>query len=90
MTGLQLWNGSPLVNGVNLSLLKIGGNIIVTSATTTGLSFAYGTGQATAPTGFSRADRAPVAVDRCLYRSCIAPSCSAGSGRLTWFRVRIR
>ena len=48
--GLQLWNGSPLSNGVNLVLLKTGGYISVTTASLTGLVLASGTGQSTAPT----------------------------------------
>ncbi len=48
--GLQLWNGSPLTNGVNLVLLKTGGYISVTSASLTGLVLASGTQQAAAPT----------------------------------------
>lgn len=50
MVGLQVWNGSPVVNGVNMVLLKVGGAILVTSATTTGLVLATGTGQVSAPT----------------------------------------
>src|ERR1051326_4280161 len=38
MVGLQVWNGSIVggTNGVNLAILKIGGMIKVTSASTTG------------------------------------------------------
>jgi hypothetical protein len=53
MVGLQLWNGSPLVNGVNALILVVGGNIIVTSATTTSLVLAKGTGQVNAPTSIT-------------------------------------
>lgn len=56
MVGLQLWNGSPLTNGVNLVLLKTGGMITVTSATTTGIILASGTGQVSAPTTQTAAD----------------------------------
>lgn len=51
MVGLQIWNGSPVVNGVNLVLLKVSGFISVTSATTTGIVLATGIGQVNAPTG---------------------------------------
>jgi len=51
MVGLQVWNGSPLTNGVNLVLLKAAGFIFVTSATTTGIVLASGPGQVSAPTG---------------------------------------
>jgi hypothetical protein len=50
MVGLQVWNGSPVSNGVNLVLLKVGGMIVVTSASTTSLVLATGTGQVSAPT----------------------------------------
>lgn len=56
MVGLQIWNASPLAGGVNLVLLKTGGLIAVTSATTTGLILASGTGQVSAPTGQTAAD----------------------------------
>lgn len=56
MVGLQLWNGSPVSGGVNLVLLKTGGMIVVTSATTTGLILATGTGQVGAPTAQTAAD----------------------------------
>ena len=48
MVGLQVWNGSPLSNGVNLVILKVGGMIIVTSSTTS-LVLATGIGQVSAP-----------------------------------------
>lgn len=48
MVGLQLWNRN---SAVNLHLLKLGGNIVATSATQTGLALAFGTGQVNAPTG---------------------------------------
>lgn len=51
MTGLVLWNSSSLVGGVDLHILKASGNIVVTSATTTGIAIAYGKNQATTPTG---------------------------------------
>ena len=47
MVGLQLTNNSSTVN---LVLMKCAGNIIVTSATTTSLVLAQGTGQVAAPT----------------------------------------
>jgi hypothetical protein len=56
MVGLQLWNSSPVSGGVNLVLLKTGGLISVTSATTTGLILASGIGQVSAPTGQTAAD----------------------------------
>lgn len=54
MVGLQLTNTSSTVN---LVLLKCAGNIIVTSATTTSLVLAAGTGQVAAPTGQTAATR---------------------------------
>lgn len=53
MIGLQLWNGST---NRNLVLLKTGGFIAVTSATTTGIILASGTGQTTAPTSQTATD----------------------------------
>lgn len=50
LAGLQLWNGSPLTNGVNLAILKIGGAVIATSAAVTGVVLGSGTGQVSAPT----------------------------------------
>jgi hypothetical protein len=50
MVGLQVWNGSPLTNGVNLVILKVGGAIIASSATQTGVLLTTGTGQVSAPT----------------------------------------
>lgn len=50
LVGLILWNGSTSVNAV---LTKSSGFIAVTSATTTGLALAKGTGQPTAPTGLT-------------------------------------
>ena len=49
LVGLILWNSSPQ-NGVNLVLSKLGGNIVASSATQTGVALAVGTAQATAPT----------------------------------------
>jgi len=57
MVGLQLWNASPVVGGVNLVLLKIGGLIKVSSATTVALALATGSGQVSAPTGQTAATR---------------------------------
>lgn len=57
MVGLQVYNGSPLVNGVNLVLLKAGGFVLATSATQTGVVLATGTGQVSAPTGQTAATR---------------------------------
>jgi len=48
MVGLQLWNGST---NKNVVLLKAGGFIFVTSATTTGILLGVGVGQPAAPTG---------------------------------------
>jgi hypothetical protein len=56
LVGLQLWNGSPVSGGVNLVLLKTGGMITVTSATTTGIILTTGLGQVSAPTGQTAAD----------------------------------
>src|SRR2546423_1409482 len=56
MVGLQLWNGSPVTGGVNLVLVKTGGIITVTSATTTGIIMSAGTGQVAAPTSTTAAD----------------------------------
>lgn len=57
MVGLQVWNGSPLSSGVNLAILKIGGSIVATSATQTGIVFSAGTGQTSGPTGQTPATR---------------------------------
>lgn len=57
MVGLQVWNGSPIVNGVNIVLLKAAATIFVTSATTTRIVLATGTGQVSAPTGQTAATR---------------------------------
>jgi hypothetical protein len=51
LVGLSLWNGSPVVNGVNCVLLKVGGMIIVTSASLTSVNLATGVGQVASPTG---------------------------------------
>lgn len=51
MVGLQVWNGSSGSSAVNLAILRVSGFVTVTSATTTGLAVATGTGQAAAPTG---------------------------------------
>jgi hypothetical protein len=56
LVGLQIWNGSPVVGGINVVLLKTGGMITVTSATTTGIILATGVGQTAAPTGQTAAD----------------------------------
>ena len=56
LVGIQLWNGSPVAGGVNLVLLKTGGMITVTSATTTGIILATGVGQVSAPTAQTAAD----------------------------------
>jgi hypothetical protein len=55
MTGLVVWNSSTPVNGVDLHILKISGNVAVTSATMTGIALARGTGQASAPTSTTAA-----------------------------------
>ena len=60
MVGLQLWNatlGQTGGGGYNLVLLKAGGFIFVTSATTTGIVLAVGTGQTAAPTGQTAATK---------------------------------
>lgn len=57
MVGLQVWNGSPLNNGVNMVLGKVGGLVAVTSASLTGIVLATGTGQVSAPTGQTAATR---------------------------------
>lgn len=54
MVGLQLWNSS---NNVNLLILKYGSNIVVTSATQTGVVLAAGSGQVSAPTSQTAVDR---------------------------------
>lgn len=54
MVGLQLWNSS---NNVNLVITKLGTNIVVTSATQTGVVLAAGTGQVAAPTSQTAIDR---------------------------------
>lgn len=50
MTGLVLWNGSAVNNGVDLHLLKASGNVAVTSATMTGIALARFVAQTAAPT----------------------------------------
>lgn len=51
MTGLIIWNSSsPTSGGVDLHLLKLSGNVAVTSATTTGIAVAYLKTQTAAPT----------------------------------------
>jgi|SRR6266850_82116 len=52
MTGLVVWNSSAgsQANAVDLHILKISGDVAVTSATLTGIALARGTGQSTAPT----------------------------------------
>jgi hypothetical protein len=57
MVGLQLWNGTSTTGGVNAILLYAGGAVIATSATQTGVLFASGTGQVSAPTGQTAATR---------------------------------
>lgn len=57
MVGLQLFNGSPITGGINLVLLKVGGFIVATSATQTGVVLATGSGQVSAPTGQTAATR---------------------------------
>lgn len=57
MVGLQVWNGSPVAGGVNLVLLKVGGMIVVTTATATSLVLATGVGQVSAPTSQTAATR---------------------------------
>lgn len=57
MVGLQLYNGSSGSNAVNLVLLKVGGYVLVTSATQTGVALASGTGQLSAPTSQTAATR---------------------------------
>lgn len=51
MVGLCVWNGSPVgTGGVNMALLKVGGMIIVTSASLTSVNLVTGVGQVAAPT----------------------------------------
>ncbi len=58
MIGLQLWNGSPAgTGGVNLVVGKCAGNVVVTSASTTSIVLATGSGQVSAPTGQTAATR---------------------------------
>ena len=54
MVGLQLWNSST---NQNLIIVKLGGNIVATSATQTGVVLAAGTGQLAAPTAQTAVDR---------------------------------
>ena len=72
MVGLQLWNGSPVSGGINIVLLKTGGLISVTSATTTGLLLTTGVGQVSAPTGQTAADTV-----KCNFINGRAPNASA-------------
>lgn len=55
MTGLIVWNSSSGSNAVDLHILKISGNVAVTSATMTGIALARLTGQTSAPTGTTAA-----------------------------------
>jgi hypothetical protein len=48
MTGLVLWN--PAGSGVDMHVLKVAGDVAVTSATMTGIALAYITNQPTTPT----------------------------------------
>lgn len=50
MVGLQLWNGSPIVGGVNLVILKVLTVCFVTSASVTRYTLTTGVGQISAPT----------------------------------------
>lgn len=54
MVGLQLWNSS---SNMNLVITKLGGNIVATSATQTGVVLAAGVGQLAAPTATTAASR---------------------------------
>jgi hypothetical protein len=54
MVGLQLTNNSA---NKNLVVIAVGGNIVATSATQTGVALAFGTGQTAAPTGQTAASR---------------------------------
>ena len=54
MVGLQLWNSSA---NVELHITKLGGNIVATSATQTGVVLSAGTGQIVAPTSTTAATR---------------------------------
>lgn len=57
MTGLVLWNSSSVVGGVDLHILKASGNIVATSAATTGIAIAYGKNQPSVPTGVTAAQQ---------------------------------
>lgn len=59
MAGLQVFNASPVTNGVNVVLFKVGGEIIVTFslAQATSLALATGVGQTSAPTITTAATR---------------------------------
>lgn len=48
MTGLILWNASSTVD---LHVLKVSGDVAVTSASLTGIALGFGTGQVVSPTG---------------------------------------
>lgn len=58
MTGLVLWNSSSGSAAVDLHVLKIAGNVSVTSAAMTGIALAYGKNQVNAPTGVAVAQQA--------------------------------
>lgn len=74
MVGLQIWNGSGVAApAVNLVLLKAAGFIVVTSATTTGLVIATGTGQTSAPTSTTAITRSGTN----LVGSTFSPSATA-------------
>jgi hypothetical protein len=57
MVGLQLYNGSPIYNGVNLVLMKVQTIITATAATMTQIALTAGTGQLSAPTGQTAATK---------------------------------
>jgi hypothetical protein len=50
-TGLAIWNNSAATNPVDLHLLKLTGNVAVTSAAMTGIALGGGVQGTTAPTG---------------------------------------
>src|SRR5215472_5456931 len=57
MVGLQIWNGSPVVGGINIVLLKCYAMVFATSASLTRIFLATGVGQTAAPSGQTAATR---------------------------------
>lgn len=86
MVGLQVWNGSPIANGVNLALLKTSGMIVVTSASLTSVVLAVGTGQVSAPTSQTAATK----VSNCFIGGVGPQATAISAGTFTNAPVAIK